>query len=1025
MVAVYKNNCGAGVMGVIEKMEDVIKDRFRAMYDKESPHAVEIQILQNCESDLAPASNPEETGDQSMHYDGFRGVPTITVVVRTGLKPGFKTTGTMFSGFEYIDIGELSKRRRKKYGISQNEWQDWLARDLKGALDNPAYTMQCDSTKELRAWSEILKEAGYVKKDGSICSSADIDNNVHDMCVRNNAECGDGSIFVGNVVHKGAGNRNEPQENKLGLRLVLFIRFSTPKGCEPHSTEKYLEVTDVPLFPLNLVTAKLELTTRAQIEKKRQENTLAPTDVKDVKELQRELRLKEGLHNATIKQIYGDGNCQFNAVCALIPSLLNSMSASDYATYSESELYRKLKNASIMSDGHLQLRQWVCDVLESIIFTPSELEGHNDTIMLVSNDDTDLRNNLIRHFSESVNEVTRDTVKEYLVRMRLQHSPPTTTYGDAATLLVLQHILYPFADIVVHTTYAGKKEILTESYNVEHTFKLHLLFSYRNDDAAHYDAIITLNTRCEKDKLKSREIILNQFGNCNGKLEIKKTKKDGERGLFVKPGCFIKPNTMITWYPIPENAECRYTSPGQFENNESTQFVYKTYGGEYFDNKEEAASRTEYDVTTDTYTSTTLNSEWAGLAHFANSADNQIEHNCTMEHVQTYAPHGPFVKMMKNEKTQQEEAVALEVVTLKVLIAGRNGIHEKMEILPKYNRAAEIIRRRDVVHVGEGTVLNEDVEDTDEEDGEGPVRRRYGRRKVKKEGAVKRGPVKAIRKVETDCQRKGTRRRNRPSDKDIKVEAQESAPKKQKMRKTPATNTPATKTQVVQPKVVTAKVVTPRVPKPLPRTKKTLEKDSATEEKERQYLNRIQILESDQRQLKEEQMKMNVAAALHEKELGWEQERGRLNLRLAEENGNTMLFGAAYQSLNNFQLNEGNQQRIQQSMAFAKEILMSGVTFEALGQAQQFMFGGVTTQTAVSNVTTEMFARMSAQHVSQLPTAARFAVLGAPPVQQTNALAPTPTHLLSIGAPAPTNLAIGPAPPNLAVKDEPKNVPQK
>ena len=36
-------------------------------------------------------------------------------------------------------------------------------------------------------------------------------------------------------------------------------------------------------------------------------------------------------------------------------------------------------------------------------------------------------------------------------------------------------------------------------------------------------------------------------------------------------------------------------------------------------------------------------------------------------------------------------------------------------------------------------MLNEDVEDTDEEDGEGPVRRRT--RRVKKEGAVKRGPV--------------------------------------------------------------------------------------------------------------------------------------------------------------------------------------------------------------------------------------------------------------------------------------------
>ena len=85
-------------------------------------------------------------------------------------------------------------------------------------------------------------------------------------------------------------------------------------------------------------------------------------------------------------------------------------------------------------------------------------------------------------------------------------------------------------------------------------------------------------------------------------------------------------------------------------------------------------------------------------------------------------------------------------------------------------------------------------------------------------------------------------------------------------------------------------------------------------------------------------------------------------------------------------------------------------------------------------MTTEMFSRMSTQHVAQWATEATFAVLGAPPVQQTNALAPTPTHLLNIGAPAPTNLAIAPAPtnlaiaaapPNLAVKDEPKNVPKR
>ena len=153
-----------------------------------------------------------------------------------------------------------------------------------------------------------------------------------------------------------------------------------------------------------------------------------------------------------------------------------------------------------------------------------------------------------------------------------------------------------------------------------------------------------------------------------------------------------------------------------------------------------------------------------------------------------------------------------------------------------------------------------------------------------------------------------------------------------------------------------------------------------------------------------------------------------------QETGNTMMFGAAYQRLNNEQLNQGNQQRVQQTMTFAKELVTSGVTFEAFGLAQQFLFGAATPQTAVSNVTTEMFSRLSTQHVAQWSTEATFAVLGAPPVQQTNALAPTPTHLLNIGAPAPTNLAmapaptnlaIGAAPPNLAVKDEPKNVPKR
>ena len=273
-----------------------------------------------------------------------------------------------------------------------------------------------------------------------------------------------------------------------------------------------------------------------------------------------------------------------------------------------------------------------------------------------------------------------------------------------------------------------------------------------------------------------------------------------------------------------------------------------------------------HDVTTGTYSSGTPDSEWEGLGHFANSANKTVEVNAIMRDVETYAPHGPFGNMKKKE-----------IVILKVLVACSKGIAESTEVLTKYNLAGEFTRTDEKD--------NEDTHETEHEDIDEPEYREpvVGRTKRVKKEPVGRGPVKAIRKVKTDGQKKGTRRK-RANSKDIKVEAQEPAPKKQK-----------TKTKVVPPKVVTAKVVTPRVPKP--------KNDSATDEKERQYLNRIQILESDQRQLKEEQMKMSVAAALHEKQLVWEHEKGQLNLRLMQETGNTMMFGAAYQRLNNEQLN--------------------------------------------------------------------------------------------------------------------------
>ena len=167
----------------------------------------------------------------------------------------------------------------------------------------------------------------------------------------------------------------------------------------------------------------MELTLRAQIEKKREVNYVVglASANNTQNNIQRRLRLLTGLEHATIKKVYGDGHCQFHAVCALIPYLLESMSASDYATHSGTEFYRKLKRASIMIDGHLQLRHWVCDVLESIIFTESERQGDNNTVLLETGDETNLRNNLIRHWTVSANagEVTTGTVREYLKRMRV------------------------------------------------------------------------------------------------------------------------------------------------------------------------------------------------------------------------------------------------------------------------------------------------------------------------------------------------------------------------------------------------------------------------------------------------------------------------------------------------------------------------------------------------------------------------------------------------------------------------------
>jgi hypothetical protein len=424
-----------------------------------------------------------------------------------------------------------------------------------------------------------------------------------------------------------------------------------------------------------------------------------------------------------------------------------------------------------------------------------------------------------------------------------------------------------------------------------------------------------------------------------------------------------------------------------------------------------------YDVTTDTYPSTTSDCEWAGLGWVANSADSQKEHNCTMEFIETYAPHGPFIKMKKNEKTQQEEVVPLKVVTLKVLISGRAGIKEGTEVLPKYNRAAEI-RRSNLDVVSEETVVIEEVEYTDE-DGEGPVLRQSSR--VKKTSWVKKkGPVKAIQKVKRDGRTKGTRKKRANS----KVEAQEEPPlKKQKQT--------ASKTKVVPRKVVTAKVVTPRVQKPKPVSAADAKREPGNVDEKRQYEDRINTLE---REASENETRHKTKEESQKKELEHEIEKNKLNLCLAKEAANTMMFGAAYQRLNNEIQNQDRQHRVQQSMAFAKDVMASGVSFESLSQAQMFLFGAPTPQHAVSNVTNDMFVRLSTQHLGQWATEPTLAVLGATPVQQTNDVASTPTQLLSIGAPAPTNLAVGPAPTNLAiapaptnlaVKDEPKKVRNK
>jgi len=112
-----------------------------------------------------------------------------------------------------------------------------------------------------------------------------------------------------------------------------------------------------------------------------------------------------------------------------------------------------------------------------------------------------------------------------------------------------------------------------------------------------------------------------------------------------------------------------------------------------------------------------------------------------------------------------------------------------------------------------------------------------------------------------------------------------------------------------------------------------------------------------------------------------------------------------------------NQDRIQQAMKLAADLKTADLNLSTLSAVSTFMFGSAPVHNPASDVTTEMFSRISTQHVAECATEPTL-FLGARPVQQANALALGSTAAqLSIGAPSST-----PIPQNGPMKDETKNV---
>ena len=296
-----------------------------------------------------------------------------------------------------------------------------------------------------------------------------------------------------------------------------------------------------------------------------------------------------------------------------------------------------------MDDGHILLRDVV--LKELCVILAVDVNDECSTLEFLPHDPAvfDIYNNVVRSLATGNGCATKGIVKEYVLKM-MGVPGIAAPYGDATTLMVIQHLLRHVANIVV---FEAPNVMQPEMHVVEHgnpdLYKLRLLQQDRTGKNVHYHVILPFNKnyRGLSKLVQQKEMCrkLRQFGNCDGKLEVKESLHleslgfPRERGVFVRPNCSFQRGDPITYYEIPTDAAFVYAGKDNIPPG-PVPYLYRL-GHEYCDNINEANNFERTANEKGEYMPVGERGLWMGLGCLVNSGESVKDksNNCSMKDV--------------------------------------------------------------------------------------------------------------------------------------------------------------------------------------------------------------------------------------------------------------------------------------------------------------------------------------------------------------------------------------------------------